>query len=181
MWSPMRTAHCGEDRLQSSSILLVRKLHFTFSYWNALGNLALSLPDFWLMDKFVTLFHFLLQSLGLGQTNLRIPQGTVGQVMLDDRAYLVRWEYSYSSWTLFTCEIEMLLHVVSTAGEGGWDCKRINNINWCQFEFSSRTEQLWVLLKERGILSQKHGDDDYYYSVKFTAKGQEHVVKWDTF
>uniref|UniRef100_A0A452SQ37 Nucleoporin 188 n=1 Tax=Ursus americanus TaxID=9643 RepID=A0A452SQ37_URSAM len=50
-----------------------------------------------------------------GQTNLRIPQGTVGQVVLDDRAYLVRWEYSYSSWTLFTCEIEMLLHVVSTA------------------------------------------------------------------
>lgn len=52
-----------------------------------------------------------------GQTNLRIPQGTVGQVVLDDRAYLVRWEYSYSSWTLFTCEIEMLLHVVSTAGK----------------------------------------------------------------
>lgn len=43
----------------------------------------------------------------------------MGQVMLDDRAYLVRWEYSYSSWTLFTCEIEMLLHVVSTAGEEG--------------------------------------------------------------
>jgi hypothetical protein len=39
--------------------------------------------------------------------------------MLDDRAYLVRWEYSYSSWTLFTCEIEMLLHVVSTAGKEG--------------------------------------------------------------
>nr|XP_028571386.1 nucleoporin NUP188 homolog isoform X2 [Podarcis muralis] len=57
----------------------------------------------------------LLYPLGLGQTNLRIPQGTVGQVMLDDQAYLVRWEYSYSSWTLFTCEIEMLLHVVSTA------------------------------------------------------------------
>ncbi|KAB0407114.1 hypothetical protein E2I00_004270, partial [Balaenoptera physalus] len=56
----------------------------------------------------------LLYPLG-GQTNLRIPQGTVGQVMLDDRTYLVRWEYSYSSWTLFTCEIEMLLHVVSTA------------------------------------------------------------------
>ncbi|GAB1286186.1 Nucleoporin NUP188 [Apodemus speciosus] len=56
----------------------------------------------------------LLYPLG-GQTNLRIPQGTVGQVVLDDRAYLVRWEYSYSSWTLFTCEIEMLLHVVSTA------------------------------------------------------------------
>lgn len=55
-----------------------------------------------------------------GQTNLRIPQGTVGQVVLDDRAYLVRWEYSYSSWTLFTCEIEMLLHVVSTAGEVRW-------------------------------------------------------------
>ncbi|KAH0615425.1 hypothetical protein JD844_004636 [Phrynosoma platyrhinos] len=30
----------------------------------------------------------LLYPLGLGQTNLRIPQGTVGQVMLDDRAYL---------------------------------------------------------------------------------------------
>uniref|UniRef100_A0A8B9J3J5 Nucleoporin NUP188 n=1 Tax=Amazona collaria TaxID=241587 RepID=A0A8B9J3J5_9PSIT len=57
----------------------------------------------------------LLYPLGLGQTNLRIPQGTVGQVALDDRAYVVRWEYSYSSWTLFTCEIEMLLHVVSTA------------------------------------------------------------------
>ncbi|XP_039201016.1 nucleoporin NUP188 isoform X4 [Crotalus tigris] len=57
----------------------------------------------------------LLYPLGAGQTNLRIPQGTIGQVMLDDRAYLVRWEYSYSSWTLFTCEIEMLLHVVSTA------------------------------------------------------------------
>uniref|UniRef100_A0A670ZEM3 Nucleoporin NUP188 n=1 Tax=Pseudonaja textilis TaxID=8673 RepID=A0A670ZEM3_PSETE len=57
----------------------------------------------------------LLYPLGAGQTNLRIPQGTVGQVILDDRAYLVRWEYSYSSWTLFTCEIEMLLHVVSTA------------------------------------------------------------------
>ncbi|XP_066466804.1 nucleoporin NUP188 isoform X1 [Tiliqua scincoides] len=57
----------------------------------------------------------LLYPLGLGQTNLRIPQGTVGQVMLDDRAYVVRWDYSYSSWTLFTCEIEMLLHVVSTA------------------------------------------------------------------
>ncbi|KAJ6654583.1 hypothetical protein lerEdw1_006736 [Lerista edwardsae] len=57
----------------------------------------------------------LLYPLGLGQTNLRIPQGTVGQVMLDDRAYVVRWKYSYSSWTLFTCEIEMLLHVVSTA------------------------------------------------------------------
>ncbi|XP_025060750.1 nucleoporin NUP188 homolog isoform X3 [Alligator sinensis] len=57
----------------------------------------------------------LLYPLGLGQTNLRIPQGTVGQVILEDRGYLVRWEYSYSSWTLFTCEIEMLLHVVSTA------------------------------------------------------------------
>ncbi|XP_056394145.1 nucleoporin NUP188 isoform X2 [Hyla sarda] len=57
----------------------------------------------------------LLYALGLGQTNLRIPQGTIGQVMSDERGFLVRWEYSYSSWTLFTCEIEMLLHVVSTA------------------------------------------------------------------
>ena len=53
----------------------------------------------------------------------------MGQVVLDDRAYLVRWEYSYSSWTLFTCEIEMLLHVVSTAGEvcsGKCDCGEEN-------------------------------------------------------
>nr|XP_033817901.1 nucleoporin NUP188 homolog isoform X1 [Geotrypetes seraphini] len=57
----------------------------------------------------------LLYALGMGQTNLRIPQGTVGQVMPEEQGYLVRWEYSYSSWTLFTCEIEMLLHVVSTA------------------------------------------------------------------
>ncbi|XP_029468450.1 nucleoporin NUP188 homolog isoform X2 [Rhinatrema bivittatum] len=57
----------------------------------------------------------LLYPLGLGQTNLRIPQGTIGHVMPEDQGYLVRWEYSYSSWTLFTCEIEMLLHVVSTA------------------------------------------------------------------
>lgn len=67
-----------------------------------------------ILDRFL-----FLPSAG-GQTNLRIPQGTAGQVMLDDRAYLVRWEYSYSSWTLFTCEIEMLLHVVSTAGEGSF-------------------------------------------------------------
>ncbi|XP_075180884.1 nucleoporin NUP188 [Anomaloglossus baeobatrachus] len=57
----------------------------------------------------------LLYALGLGQTNLRIPQGTVGQVMSDERGFFVRWEYSFSSWTLFTCEVEMLLHVVSTA------------------------------------------------------------------
>ncbi|XP_075041132.1 nucleoporin NUP188 isoform X1 [Mixophyes fleayi] len=57
----------------------------------------------------------LLYALGLGQTNLRIPQGTMGQVISDERGSLVRWEYSYSSWTLFTCEVEMLLHVVSTA------------------------------------------------------------------
>ncbi|XP_044309035.1 nucleoporin NUP188 isoform X1 [Varanus komodoensis] len=69
----------------------------------------------------------LLYPLGLGQTNLRIPQGTVGQVMIDDRAYLVRWEYSYSSWTLFTCEIEMLLHVVSTA-DVIQHCRRVKPI-----------------------------------------------------
>uniref|UniRef100_A0A452SQ94 Nucleoporin 188 n=1 Tax=Ursus americanus TaxID=9643 RepID=A0A452SQ94_URSAM len=68
---------------------------------------------FLLYSQMLDSFPF-LSPLG-GQTNLRIPQGTVGQVVLDDRAYLVRWEYSYSSWTLFTCEIEMLLHVVSTA------------------------------------------------------------------
>lgn len=52
-----------------------------------------------------------------------MPQGCFGQVCEDkqlsvgEQGFLVRWEYSYSSWTLFTCEIEMLLHVVSTAGK----------------------------------------------------------------
>ncbi|XP_066569048.1 nucleoporin NUP188 isoform X2 [Amia ocellicauda] len=57
----------------------------------------------------------LLYPLGLGQTNLRMPLGTLGQVIPGEQGYMVRWDYSYSSWTLFTCEIEMLLHVVSTA------------------------------------------------------------------
>lgn len=46
-----------------------------------------------------------------------MPQGVLGQVMIGgEQGYVVRWDYSYSSWTLFTCEVEMLLHVVSTAG-----------------------------------------------------------------
>lgn len=54
---------------------------------------------------------------GAGQTNLWMPQGVLGQVMMGgEQGYLVRWDFSYSSWTLFTCEVEMLLHVVSTAG-----------------------------------------------------------------
>ncbi|KAI3362181.1 hypothetical protein L3Q82_012508, partial [Scortum barcoo] len=58
----------------------------------------------------------LLYPLGSGQTNLWMPQGVLGQVMIGgEQGYVVRWEYSYSSWTLFTCEVEMLLHVVSTA------------------------------------------------------------------
>ncbi|XP_062868175.1 nucleoporin NUP188 [Trichomycterus rosablanca] len=57
----------------------------------------------------------LLYPLGTGQTNLRMPQGCYGQVCMGEQGYVVRWDYSYSSWTLFTCEIEMLLHVVSTA------------------------------------------------------------------
>uniref|UniRef100_A0A671QAT7 Nucleoporin NUP188 n=1 Tax=Sinocyclocheilus anshuiensis TaxID=1608454 RepID=A0A671QAT7_9TELE len=63
----------------------------------------------------------LLYPLGVGQTNLRMPQGCFGlvcegkQLSVGEQGFLVRWEYSYSSWTLFTCEIEMLLHVVSTA------------------------------------------------------------------
>uniref|UniRef100_A0A673LB80 Nucleoporin NUP188 n=1 Tax=Sinocyclocheilus rhinocerous TaxID=307959 RepID=A0A673LB80_9TELE len=63
----------------------------------------------------------LLYPLGVGQTNLQMPQGCFGQVCegkqlsVGEQGFLVRWEYSYSSWTLFTCEIEMLLHVVSTA------------------------------------------------------------------
>ncbi|CAL8384411.1 unnamed protein product [Gadus morhua 'NCC'] len=58
----------------------------------------------------------LLYPLGSGQTNLRMPQGVLGQVvMAGEQGYVVRWDYSYSAWTLFTCEVEMLLHVVSTA------------------------------------------------------------------
>uniref|UniRef100_A0A672HSR2 Nucleoporin NUP188 n=1 Tax=Salarias fasciatus TaxID=181472 RepID=A0A672HSR2_SALFA len=58
----------------------------------------------------------LLYPLGTGQTNLWMPQGVLGQVMIGgEQTYVVRWDYSYSSWTLFTCEVEMLLHVVSTA------------------------------------------------------------------
>lgn len=58
--------------------------------------------------------HF---SLGSGQANLWMPQGVLGQVMIaGEQGYMVRWDYSYSAWTLFTCEVEMLLHVVSTAG-----------------------------------------------------------------
>ncbi|XP_022054283.2 nucleoporin NUP188 [Acanthochromis polyacanthus] len=58
----------------------------------------------------------LLYPLGAGQTNLWMPQGVLGQVMIGgEQGYVVRWDYSYSSWTLFTCEVEMLLHVVSTA------------------------------------------------------------------
>uniref|UniRef100_H2LHJ5 Nucleoporin NUP188 n=1 Tax=Oryzias latipes TaxID=8090 RepID=H2LHJ5_ORYLA len=58
----------------------------------------------------------LLYPLGSGQTNLWMPQGVLGQVMIaGEQGFMVRWDYSYSSWTLFTCEVEMLLHVVSTA------------------------------------------------------------------
>ncbi|XP_014899103.1 nucleoporin NUP188 homolog [Poecilia latipinna] len=58
----------------------------------------------------------LLYPLGSGQANLWMPQGALGQVMIaGELGYMVRWDYSYSAWTLFTCEVEMLLHVVSTA------------------------------------------------------------------
>ncbi|XP_060937109.1 nucleoporin NUP188 [Limanda limanda] len=58
----------------------------------------------------------LLYPLGSGQANLWLPQGVLGQVMLaGEQGYVVRWDHSYSAWTLFTCEVEMLLHVVSTA------------------------------------------------------------------
>lgn len=58
----------------------------------------------------------LLYPLGTGQTNLWMPQGVLGQVVIaGEQGYMVRWDYSYSAWTLFTCEVEMLLHVVSTA------------------------------------------------------------------
>lgn len=88
--------------------------------------------------------------------------------MLDDRAYLVRWEYSYSSWTLFTCEIEMLLHVVSTAGEfpelggavgrgpwglalGTWELKGVwledKSINFHFYPFVSCTLQIILFIR----------------------------------
>ncbi|XP_060697464.1 nucleoporin NUP188 isoform X2 [Hemiscyllium ocellatum] len=57
----------------------------------------------------------LLYPLGSGQANIRMPQGTYGHVIPAGQGFLVRWDFSYSSWTVFTCEIEMLLHVVSTA------------------------------------------------------------------
>uniref|UniRef100_A0AAY4ADI6 Nucleoporin NUP188 n=1 Tax=Denticeps clupeoides TaxID=299321 RepID=A0AAY4ADI6_9TELE len=57
----------------------------------------------------------LLYPLGSGQTNLRMPVGVLGQVCVSDEGFVVRWEYSFSCWSLFTCELEMLLHVVSTA------------------------------------------------------------------
>ncbi|KAG8447953.1 hypothetical protein GDO86_015165 [Hymenochirus boettgeri] len=69
----------------------------------------------------------LVYALGLGQTNLRIPLGTIGQVMADEHGFLVRWEFSYSCWTLFTCELEMLLHVVSTA-DVIQQCQRVKPI-----------------------------------------------------
>ncbi|XP_035246168.1 nucleoporin NUP188 homolog [Anguilla anguilla] len=69
----------------------------------------------------------LLYPLGLGQTNLRMPQGSLGQVVPGEQGYMVRWDYSYSSWTLFTCEIEMLLHVVSTA-DVIMHCERVKPI-----------------------------------------------------
>ncbi|CAL1567722.1 unnamed protein product [Knipowitschia caucasica] len=58
----------------------------------------------------------LLYPLGSGQTNLWLPQGVLGQVLMGpEQDFVVRWDYSYSAWTLFTCEVELLLHVVSTA------------------------------------------------------------------
>ncbi|XP_043914056.1 nucleoporin NUP188 [Protopterus annectens] len=69
----------------------------------------------------------LLYPLAIGQSNLRMPQGTVGQVMPNEQGYLVRWDYTYSCWKLFTCEIEMLLHVVSTA-DVIQHCKRVKPI-----------------------------------------------------
>ncbi|XP_041914346.1 nucleoporin NUP188 isoform X1 [Alosa sapidissima] len=57
----------------------------------------------------------LIYPLGSGQTNLRMPLGVLGQVSVSPDGFVVHWEYNYSCWSLFTCEIEMLLHVVSTA------------------------------------------------------------------
>ncbi len=86
--------------------------------------LDVSLPDCICVWKhvFVTFSLVLSVCSGVGQTNLRMPQGCFGlvcegkQLSVGEQGVLVRWDYSYSSWTLFTCEIEMLLHVVSTAG-----------------------------------------------------------------
>lgn len=71
----------------------------------------------YVFDEFFFTLNISTHPSGTGQTNLWMPQGVLGQVMIGgEQGYVVRWDYSYSSWTLFTCEVEMLLHVVSTAG-----------------------------------------------------------------
>ncbi|KAM9306180.1 nucleoporin NUP188 isoform 2-T2 [Pholidichthys leucotaenia] len=66
--------------------------------------------------KTTKLLYPLGQCFGTGQTNLRMPPGVLGRVSFaSEQGYVVRWNYSYSAWTLFTCEVEMLLLVVSTA------------------------------------------------------------------
>lgn len=107
--SPMMTRHCGGGKLPNSSILSVSVL---------LLLLNLSIDESFPCVSLVCLNGDVCsQPLGTGQTNLWMPQGVLGQVMSPgEQGYVVRWEYSYSSWTLFTCEVEMLLHVVSTAG-----------------------------------------------------------------
>lgn len=99
--SPGMMRQCGEDKHQNCSTLLVSFFDcYTTVYCMFLSHII-----------------FLSQPSGTGQTNLWMPQGVQGQVMIGgEQGYVVRWDFSYSSWTLFTCEVEMLLHVVSTAG-----------------------------------------------------------------
>lgn len=113
-------ALCGGDRLTNSSTLWVSAEHRK-SYTICLFLISLYLIVS-LYENIKICFCVLYLCSGVGQTNLRMPQGCFGQVCevkqlsVGEQGVLVRWEYSYSSWTLFTCEIEMLLHVVSTAG-----------------------------------------------------------------
>lgn len=99
--------HYGEDKHPNFFTLLVS---FVITVRNVTSLVSLIQCD-------NTIFFVLLSlSSGSGQTNLWMPQGVLGQVMIGSDGYIIRWDHSYSSWTLFTCEVEMLLHVVSTAG-----------------------------------------------------------------
>ncbi|XP_075909302.1 nucleoporin NUP188 isoform X3 [Petromyzon marinus] len=74
-----------------------------------------------------------LYPFGAGRTTMRLPQGVVGRVLpLGPSApggpsALVHWEFGYSAWALFACEVEMLLHVVSTA-DVARHCDRVRPI-----------------------------------------------------
>uniref|UniRef100_A0A3Q3IR34 Nucleoporin NUP188 n=1 Tax=Monopterus albus TaxID=43700 RepID=A0A3Q3IR34_MONAL len=79
----------------------------------------------------------LLYPLGAGQTNLWMPQGVFGQVMIGgEQGYVVRWDYSYSSWTLFTCAEVPILDLVHKFISTDW------NVSDCLLPLTSRIYML---------------------------------------